>query len=85
MRHASLDIVTMCPEHKCEKRDRCYRYLAIPMGPKQSYLINRGALGDECNKFIKLDELHPLNKDSLAKIDNKNVELLKTWVGVEYD
>ena len=85
MKEFEEGIIQMCPEYKCHRRENCYRYRAIPMGQKQSYMINRGYLGDECNKFIEIDELQPLSKDSLAKIDDINREILKKWVGLEYN
>ena len=73
----------ICTEFDCPKRAVCYKYLAVPLGNNQSYIIGRALLGEDCALFEKLDDTKYLNKDSLDLIDRRNREIQRTWFGRE--
>jgi hypothetical protein len=77
--------ISMCPEYNCPKRDKCYRYKAIPSGAYQSYMVGRGFTGDDCSKYIELNDSFNIVPEELVDIDIRNKNLLSKWMGVEYD
>ena len=73
--------ISMCPEVGCSRRSTCYRYMAIPNGRRQSYMLGRGNLDADCNKYVEVKEDSYLTMDSLSKVDEGNRIILKTWQG----
>jgi len=73
----------MCPNFKCDKRVTCYRYMAVPNGRRQSYMLGRGFEGEECNKYSEVDGSLSVSGDDITLIDKNNKDLIKNWQGFD--
>lgn len=45
--------ITMCQNHKCEKKEECYRYKAIPNPHYQSYAIFNCTKENEFEDYLR--------------------------------
>ena len=73
---------SICVEYECEIRHKCQKYLSIPLGNSQSYIIGRGNIGKNCNIYENVDDSElSVVKDSLLEIDNRNRRIKESFVG----
>lgn len=45
--------ITMCTGDKCNLKDTCYRFTAIPNEYRQAYFITPPVKNNECNKYLE--------------------------------
>lgn len=46
--------ITMCQDHKCSKRETCYRYKAVPWEHGQCWFVKSPRKGRACKEYWKL-------------------------------
>jgi hypothetical protein len=73
---------SICVEYNCELRSKCQRYLSIPLGNYQSYIIGRGNIGKDCTIFLSVEDSDlDVVKDDLLLVDNRNRAIKQNFLG----